>query len=117
MLLSSEELEAVHERGLPRTYMDPILKNSERLYTEFVAELFMCGVVKFAPSVKCECGIFFVRKKNDKLRLILDARLANSFFRTPPSDNMASTMSLGEVRARRGTTIWMSQYDVEDYFY
>eukprot|EP00973_Karenia_brevis_P084010 11656732-Karenia_brevis.AAC.1 len=87
MLLSSEELEAVHERGLPRTYMDPTLQHNESLYSEFIAQLFECGVISFAREVKCECGMFFVRKKNGMLRLILDARLANSFFRSPPSDN------------------------------
>eukprot|EP00973_Karenia_brevis_P012359 1679339-Karenia_brevis.AAC.1 len=64
MLLTDEELEAVHEGGVPNTYMDPVLANNEKEYAKFIARLAQCGVVGFSESVRCQCGIFFVKKKS-----------------------------------------------------
>ena len=83
MLLGNEELAAVvEERGWPRVYHDPAFK-SPKQYLSFIKELYDCGVVRFTDTVTCELGLFFVTKKNGKLRLIVDARVANQYFRTP----------------------------------
>ena len=84
MLLSSEEFEGVLEsQGRPPWYEDPVLEKSEKKSAQFLVELYRCGVVRFTDQVVVENGLFFVRKKNGKLRLILDARRANQMFRKP----------------------------------
>ena len=66
MLLSSEELEAQMERGIPNTYHDPVLKNNNSKYLNFIKQLYECGVLGFASYVRCELGVFFVKKKEWK---------------------------------------------------
>ena len=117
MLLGPEELEAVLESGTPNTYLDPVFRFSPSKYAEFVAELYRAGVVRFAASCKITNGMFFVLKKNGKLRLILDARMANAHFRKAPGGNNASAACFGELRVPRGKKLWSSQYDVRDFFY
>eukprot|EP00973_Karenia_brevis_P038550 5319460-Karenia_brevis.AAC.1 len=117
MLLSEEELEAMHEGGLPNSYMDPVLANNEKEYAKFISRLAKCGVVGFSESIRCQCGIFFVRKKNGSLRLILDARLANTYFRRAPSGRNASAACFGELRGKKDEQLFVSQYDVKDFFY
>ena len=72
-------------------------------------------VVKYRDSVFCPKS--FVFKKNKKLRLIIDARRASVFFRRPPSGENSSLAALGNLRAPRGEKLYISQYDVRDFFY
>ena len=117
MLLTGEELEGVLESGYPSTYHDPVLKSNRKKYLSFLQDLHQCGVIDFAPKVKVELGLFFVFKKNKKLRLIIDARAANLHFRRPPSKNNSSLAALSHVRVAKGQRLYLSQYDVKDFFY
>ena len=119
MLLSSEEYAGETEKGIPPTYFDPVLKNNRAEYLKFLVELYNCGVITFRKTgrVKCTVGIFFVLKKNGKLRLILDARRCNQFFRRPPSGNNTSLSALSHLRVPRGEQMFVSQYDVKDFFF
>jgi hypothetical protein len=105
MLLSPEELEGELEQGLAGLYHDPVLERSECKYLDFVCELFKSGIVNFNPWVKVEVGVFFVLKKNRKLRLILDARRSNQHFRRPPSRNNCSAGSFSNLRVPAGETL------------
>jgi hypothetical protein len=58
-----------------------------------------------------------VLKKNGKLRLILDARKSNAYFRRPPGGNNSSFASLSNVRVPREKTLFISQCDVKDFFF
>ena len=117
MLLSDEELEGEFEKGVPRTYHDPVLKRDRNAHKCFIKELYECCVLKFSNWVKVEVGIFFVLKKNGKLRLILDARKSNLFFRRPPTGDNSSLSALGGIRIPKGKTLYAAQYDVKDFFY
>ena len=117
MLWSSEELEGVIEGGLPNVYHDPVLKHSESQYLDFIRLLYDAGIIRFDTSVKCQLGCFFVRKKNGKLRLVIDARRANAFFRVPPTGANSSSSTLGNLRIPKNKKLWVGQYDVKDFFY
>ena len=122
MLLTSEELEGELENGTAKTYFDPILKHNKGKYMKFLLQLCKCGVVSFLSTslVVCSVGIFFVPKKNGKLRLILDARRCNQYFRRPPTGNNTSLSclsSLSNVRVDPKQKLYLSQYDVKDFFY
>ena len=84
MLLSAEELEGVLEQGLPPVYHDPSFHDTKR-YLIFIVELYECGVVRFSDYVRVSLGTFFVKKKNGKIRLIMDCRATNRLFAVPPS--------------------------------
>ena len=117
MLLSDEELAGELERETPGQYSDPVLARDQEQYISFLKELRRCGVIGCSSWVECVCGLFFVSKKNKKLRLIIDARRANVFFRRPPSGENSSLAALGNLRVPRGEKLYISQYDVRDFFY
>ena len=86
MLLSAEERQAeLDASGPPRTYHDPILSGSRIKYVNFLKDLASCGMIYLGPMPRCKLGFFFVTKKDGRLRLIVDARVANTFFRRPPN--------------------------------
>jgi len=89
MKLSCEEREANFEKGAPKTYMDPAFVHSRKAYLGFLRDLFKCGVVHLGRRPCCELGLFFVSKKNGKLSLIVDARVANSFSARLPQGRLA----------------------------
>ena len=96
--------------------MDPVLKHSVKKYSDFVGVLHSCGLVKFCQSAKVTNGLFFVRKKSGKLRMILDAWPANQLFRKAPTGQNGSAASFGELRQDPGVPLYIAQYDVKDYF-
>ena len=60
---------------------------------------------------------FFVSKKNGKLRLIVDARVANSFFRSPPTGETGSASNIADLKLGPDQQVYGSSYDVRDFFY
>lgn len=118
MLLSEEERAAVLEKGLEGDmYLDPVLSNNTQAYHGFIADLFSCNILGFTLRPKMQVGAFFVSKKNGKQRLVIDARRANRLFRTPPSTCLGSVDCYGRLEVEPGSTVFMAQEDVKDYFY
>ena len=115
MLLNSEEIAGRLECGSCPYYMDPVFKSSPKKYESFIAELHRAGVLKFASSVWCVNGLFFVTKKDGRLRLIVDARVANTFFRRPPTGETGSAANLADLKVPDSKDLWISQYDVKDF--
>ena len=68
-----------------------------------------------APRVQVEA--FVVTKKQQRQRLIIDARRANRLFRAPPSTCLGSIESWTRLEAGEGAPIFIAQEDVKDYFY
>eukprot|EP00972_Heterocapsa_arctica_P091750 13529969-Heterocapsa_arctica.AAC.1 len=72
------------EGGEPRLYMDPVLERDQKAYVRLINALHSRGRTRWTTTPKGFVGVFFVWKKNNKLRLICDARRANARFREPP---------------------------------
>ena len=62
-------------------------------------------------------ALFFVSKKNGKLSLIVDARVANSFFRSPPTGETGSASNIADLKLGPDQQLYGSSYDVKDFFY
>ena len=62
-------------------------------------------------------GLFFVTKKNDKQRMILDAKPANWYFREPPTTQNASGSSFASLRVPEDKELYIANYDVKDFLY
>ena len=78
MLLSSEEAGAVLEVGLEgECYMDPALAHDNTKYHEFISDLIDCNLLYFTDTPRVQVGAFVVTKKQQRQRLIIDARRAN----------------------------------------
>ena len=118
MLLSPEERAGVLEKGLEGLcYMDPLLANDPKRYHAFVADLFRCNLLGFTTNPRVQVGAFFVTKKNNKQRLIVDARKTNRLFRTPPSTSMGSMECWGRMELSMDDDLFIAQEDVKDFFY
>ena len=77
--------------------MDPVLLRKPAEYAHFVAQLLQRNIIRFTCTPKSRLGIFFVRKKNGKLRLIVDCRKVNAVFRTPPKGHVVSSAVFGDL--------------------
>ena len=60
---------------------------------------------------------FFVRKKNGRLRLILDCRAVNLRFKRPPPLALGAGTSWAQVSLPVGEKLFVAQSDIKDYFY
>ena len=74
----------LHGIDAPSPYWDPKLRHSRRQYVDFVVRLAERSIVGFAQKPKNEVGCFFVKKKDGRLRLIVDARSTNVLCEEPP---------------------------------
>ena len=55
-------------------HWDPRLGSSSRAQAEFVSRLERVGLIAWRRRERCRVGAFFVRKKADGIRLVLDCR-------------------------------------------
>ena len=107
------------EKAVKHAYMDPILKHNMREYVGFIRELQSRHMVAFKPSngETGELGIFFVRKKNGKQRLIFDTRALNQKFLEPPSTDLPSADSFTRVELPENHSFFVGSGDLANAFY
>ena len=118
ILRSTSEMESlVSEEEPPPAYWDPRLKSSRKRYLEFVELLADHGIIGFTQRPAQQVGCFFVKKKDGRLRLIVDARRTNRRCKPPPSMQVGGTGSWSHLRIPQDSELFMAQYDVEAYFY
>lgn len=75
------------------------------------------GVLEPTPFVRCEIGVFHVRKKNQKLRVIFDPHLLNATSKEPSKTRLPSGESLSDIELAPGQSLCLSEGDVEDCYY
>ena len=81
-----------------RPYWDPSLRYNRRTYRGFMRRLRGLGYLEFTRAPLEEAGIFFVLKSDRKhLRMIVDARRANSVFREPPGVDLCSAEGFARI--------------------
>lgn len=76
MLSSSDETAAALEREGVKPYVDPAFR-SPNVYVESLSSLHERGLITWEQNLSSTCGLLFVAKKNGRLRMILDTRVAN----------------------------------------
>ena len=97
-------------------YMDVELARDEELYMDFVLDLESRGLVSFTRTPKARATLFFVRKKGNQQRMIVDARASNRLFRDPPSVKLASPESFGGMEIASGGA-FQATADISNYFH
>ena len=70
----------------------------------------------FRRSRKAGVTPFFVKKKNDLIRLILDAREANQYFLDPSNPRMGSASALGDLHVPEGEEMFLGYVRFERRF-
>ncbi|OLP89811.1 hypothetical protein AK812_SmicGene28692 [Symbiodinium microadriaticum] len=112
--LASARVEAC---GVKYPYTDPKLRDP-KVYGAFLGRLARSNLVDFSTQAGAEhISLFFVRKKNGKLRMIIDARRSNQHFRDPDHVQLCTgdTLSRFEIDGEEDLTI--CQADLKDAFY
>eukprot|EP00971_Amphidinium_carterae_P343138 6482725-Amphidinium_carterae.1 len=109
MRFGSEILRPEYERrelrkeGLvPKPYMDPALEKDERAYALFLKDLYTRGLIDWCLNAEVDCGLFFVPKKNNTLRMICDARPLNAMCYTPPSFSLPTGDAISRLQVPEG---------------
>ena len=81
----SGQLSAALQKGpMTRPYWDPELRESPDHLGSVPRRLRDRKLVSFRRAYKAEVGIFSVKKKHDKIRMIIDCRQATFCHQTPP---------------------------------
>ena len=76
----------VQERLAPESVgyaLDPVLTRKGCDFGACLSDLVCVGIAEQADEVREECGLFFVKRKDDKLRLIFDTRRSNAHLKDP----------------------------------
>ena len=103
---------------LVRPYVDPVLLHSPVHMGRFVGRLFKSRMLQFVPGkLDHTVGVFFVRKKSGKLRLILDTRRANNFFVKPRSSQLPTPAAWCSIEVDECDTLYTAAGDVADAFH
>ena len=94
----------IRDEGPRRLYTDPALR-SPRLYKALLGLLMERNLLDFYTGSVCSVGVFFVRKKNNRLRLILDGRRASLHFSAPDKVNLATGATFAGLHVDSGRPI------------
>ncbi|CAE7463997.1 unnamed protein product [Symbiodinium sp. CCMP2592] len=118
LLQKNEALHNLRRTGVVKCYSDPRLLEA-RVYRDFVRRLWDGGLVEFTveePVEKVEA--FFVRKKDGRLRMVVDCRRSNAWFAPPDNLNLATAEVLSRIDLG-GTDrdLYISTADLKDAFY
>ncbi|CAK0903327.1 unnamed protein product [Prorocentrum cordatum] len=121
---------SIHEQLLPRKdaesnlseaprlpYMDAVLRAQPHAYAGLVRRLQAAGMVTFSAAPRERCGLFFVRKKSGKQRMVIDCRRANCWFKRPSTVALATGSALGELAVPEGEQLYVGHVDICDAFY
>ena len=129
---SLAEVESRRRRsGLKRPYSDPLLHSASEL-GKFVSHLAERNIVDYvvdesslgAPSRgepvlrRVErVGLFFVKKKQGRLRMVADCRLSNLHFEQPDGVQLATGEALANIECAPEDELWVDGADLKDAFY
>ena len=117
-MLGPDEVHAkLRASGDVRIYNDPKL-NDPKEYGAFISRLHSLGLAEFClePQEE-EVGLFFVKKKQNRLRLIMDCRRANLHFAEPSTVELATGDALGKLEVGRDDTLYLASADLANAFY
>ena len=118
MLISDLEFLQVEDHGRPIVpYLDQVLQHDSAKYRDFVLDLHHRGLVGWTRQPLERAAVFFVKKKENMMRMIIDCRLANRRFRPPPGVVLANPECLARLEAPSGRPLYMCEADVENCFH
>ena len=113
-----------------RPYVDPTLRASRKVRLLFFQKLARLGLVSYRRHAFSFVGIFFVDKKGEQIRMVLDARPTNLGHRLPPHTALGTLAAWAEVDLRPDDVgdmpaawddsvpgWWLASGDLEDSFY
>ena len=117
LLPEVEARKRIRQSGLRQVYSDPRLKD-HCTYRKFVERLIDADIVEVTlqPSVE-QIEVFFVAKKDGRLRMVVDCRLPNLHFEAPEKVHLCAAESLTRVELPPESELVISTADLKDAFY
>ena len=119
--LGVEAAEEVAARTGPITpYWDVVLAANGRLRRQFMDTLRRKGLVGYRRKVFSFVGMFFVRKKDGQIRLVVDGRTTNARHKLPPHTSLGTVAAWAEIDLSSlpdGATLFKCSGDLQDSFY
>ena len=110
MMLTDDEFGEVVEHNKPvKPFMDAKLQQDQGCYEGFVQLLLACGMITFTARPLDLATPLFVRKKNNRLRFILDCRAVNRRFRKPPRLARAAGSTWAQVVVPQNETLYVGR--------
>ena len=105
-----------------RQYLESTLVKRSDVYGDFLSPLDSANMPKWRVGGPSLMGIFFAHKEpgadgNPRLRIILDTRDINGFFRPPPSTRFPSAAAFSSLGTDHVDRIYFSGGDIADCFY
>ena len=95
---SERQIEAeLQHKVTPTPYWDPKLKHSLKARLELYRALFSKGLLSFRHRTKSKIGLFFVKKKDGMIRLVVDARCPSECHHTPPKARLATPACCADI--------------------
>ena len=93
---SDDELADLSEEDMPVPFTDEALRD-ESAMRGLIEKLYEAGVLGFRRKARAMVGLFTVAKagKENQLRLVVDARVANALHRSPPYADLPTGGALG----------------------
>ena len=79
------------------TYVDPAFQD-RGVFIRFVQMLTAVHMLVFRLTRRSTIGVFFVLKKLDQIRMVLDCRVTNALCRTPPHTALSTPSALSRVQ-------------------
>lgn len=117
LVSKDEALQKIDAIGPKTVYTDPKLR-VRKTYVEFLGRLKKLGLVDFSKEEAVEnVGVFFVKKKQNKLRLILDCRRSNHWFGEPSHVSLTTGESLRRISIDHGDELHVCSADLANAFY
>ena len=117
VLTEDEAHVRLKESGVERCYSDPLLRH-RATFASFVKKLVNLGLVDLSlEKGKEEVELFCVKKKQNKLRLIVDCRRSNSWFKEPENVKLTSGDSLGRLELGEEDELFVCSADLQNAFY
>ena len=107
----------VSVEGKVKPYIDPVLLNSQKQYETFITELCALHIVTHTQDPKEHTGIFFVKRKDDMQRMIIDCRPTNQHFRRSPNMPIGGAAAWSTASVPQDKVLYCAQYDVQAFFY
>ena len=119
--LCEEHAAALAERDpVPPPYWDARLSSDVQLRQRFFAALRKKKLLTYRRKVHCFAGLFFVRKKGNQIRMVLDGRSTNASHKLPPHVVLGSAAAWAELdlsELAEGASLWKASGDLQDSFY
>ena len=100
-----------------RPYMDKVLEHDRLAYRSFLKELEHRGLVEWRRRCRSKVAVFFVKKKDGQLRMVLDCRGTNQLFLPPPAVGLTTSESMCRIEMDSSDYVFISKVDVQNCFY